>query len=206
MNETPLHLVIGRDGRIAYAGHQDGPKLDAALAKVLAAPAAAGPVTTAALAPVTPLKPGDLVPTIALRDARNAVVPLRGGATGHPRAILFTATWCEDYLKTTQPKDAEACRRVRMEADKLATTGPVQWLGVVSHLWTTPQDLAAYQAHVTWQLPLAVDSDGAAFRLFGIRRFPAIALIGADGRLVRVVVPDANAPASAKRLIPPLTL
>jgi thiol-disulfide isomerase/thioredoxin len=206
MRETPLHLVIGRDGRIAYAGHQDGPKLDAAIAQVLAAPAASGPVTTAALARVVALKPGDLVPTIALRDAKNTVVPLQGGATGHPRAVLFTATWCEDYLKTTQPKDAEACRRVRIEADKLAAAGPIEWRGVVSHLWTTPQDLAAYQAHVKRQIPLAVDSDGVAFRLFGIRRFPAIALIGADGRLVRVVVPDADAPVSAKPLIPPHTL
>ena len=37
---------------------------------------------------------------------------------------------------------------------------------------------------------MAVDSDGQAFRVFGIRRLPAVALIGADGRLVRIVGPD----------------
>jgi len=30
MEATPFHVVIDRDGRIAYAGHQDGPRLDEA--------------------------------------------------------------------------------------------------------------------------------------------------------------------------------
>jgi hypothetical protein len=32
--------------------------------------------------------------------------------------------------------------------------------------------------------------DGKAFRTFGIHRFPAIALIDKNGRLVRVIGPD----------------
>ena len=36
MEATPLHILIGRDGRIGYAGHQDGPSLDAAIRKLLA--------------------------------------------------------------------------------------------------------------------------------------------------------------------------
>ena len=40
------------------------------------------------------------------------------------------------------------------------------------------------------RVPMAIDSDGRAFRVFGIGRMPAVALIGADGRLIRVVGPD----------------
>jgi len=61
---------------------------------------------------------------------------------------------------------------------------------VVTHLWTTPQDLSAYQAKTRQKLPFAIDTEGAAFRAFGIRRFPAVALIDAHGRLHRIVGPD----------------
>ena len=48
---------------------------------------------------------------------------------------------------------------------------------------------------------MAVDSDGHAFRAFGIRRLPAVALIGAEGRLVGIVGPDERALlVSARRL------
>src|SRR6201999_3922961 len=42
MKATPVHLVIGRDGRVIFAGHQDGPTLDAALKQALASKAAPG--------------------------------------------------------------------------------------------------------------------------------------------------------------------
>ena len=44
---------------------------------------------------------------------------------------------------------------------------------------------------------MAVDTNGQAFRVFGIGRIPAVALIGSDGRLVRVVGPDDTDLASA---------
>jgi hypothetical protein len=44
---------------------------------------------------------------------------------------------------------------------------------------------------------MAVDSDGRAFRTFGIGRLPAVALVGTDGRLVRVLGPDDGDLASA---------
>jgi hypothetical protein len=50
--------------------------------------------------------------------------------------------------------------------------------------------LAEYRAKTKQQLPYVVDTEGTAFRVFGIRRFPAVALIDAGGRLRRVVGPD----------------
>jgi len=43
MKATPVHLVIGRDGRVIFAGHQDGPELDAAIKQALASKASPGP-------------------------------------------------------------------------------------------------------------------------------------------------------------------
>jgi thiol-disulfide isomerase/thioredoxin len=190
MEATPFHVLIGRDGRIAHVGHQDGPALEAAIRKVLAAPTTSARVETTRLDSIAALKPGDMVPALELRGPDDAPVRLARGATAKPRAVLFTATWCESYLKDTEPGTVEACRRTRELADQLSAAGKLDWLGVAAHLWTTPKTLASYETRMKPRVPMAVDTDGQAFRVFGIRRLPAVALIGADGRLVRVVGPD----------------
>jgi hypothetical protein len=190
LQETPLHIIIGRDGRVLYAGHQDGPRLDAAIEKAIAAPKGNGPISTTEVASVASLKPGDAIPAITLRNSHDQPVDLKPGTTPRPRAILFTSVWCESYLKTTEPQSVPICRRAREEVDRLAKTNDVEWLGVVSHLWTNPEALASYEAESKPQISMAVDTDGTAFRTFGIRRFPAIALINSDGHLVRVIGPD----------------
>ena len=111
--------------------------------------------------------------------------------------MLFTAVWCETYLKDTEPDTVDGCRRAREQVDALSQAGTIDWLGVVAHLWTTPKSLAAYEARLKPSVPMAVDSDGQAFRVFGIRRLPAVALIGADGHLVRIIGPDDGDLASA---------
>jgi thiol-disulfide isomerase/thioredoxin len=190
MEATPFHVLIGADGRIAYAGHQDGPQLDAAIQRVVTETVKHTRVETSKVASVAALKPGDVVPAVELRDANDTPVRFPGSAIGRPQALLFTAVWCESYLKDTEPETVEACRRTREHVDELSHNRSIEWLGVVAHLWTTPKSLGTYQARMKPGIPMAVDSDGQAFRLFGIRRLPAVALIGADGRLVRVVGPD----------------
>ena len=189
LDSTPFHLLIGRDGRIAYAGHQDGPRLDAALERVLAGKRQTRIETTSVQSMAT-LRPGDLVPSLVLRGPDNSPVEL--ARTGRPRAVLFTATWCESYLKDIEPKTVEACRRAREQADELSQNGSIEWLGVVTRLWTTPKTLASYQIRMNPHVPMAVDTEGQAFHAFGIQRFPAVALIDADGRLFRIVSPEDN--------------
>jgi hypothetical protein len=82
------------------------------------------------------------------------------------------------------------CRRAREAVDRLARSSAIDWLGIVSHLWTEPKDLAHYEAEAKPRVTMVIDTDGTAFRTFGIRRFPAIALIDKEARLVRVVGPD----------------
>jgi len=190
MQGTPVHIVIDRAGRVAFVGTQDGPALDAAIQDVLrAGPAQPVPARAAPMQHVVALKPGDAVPQITLTDSNGSDMPLYD-AGGSPKAILFTSTWCEDYLQEIEPQTVEKCRRTRNQVSKLLQANNVRWLGVVTHLWTTPQDLSAYQAKTRQKLPFAIDTEGAAFRAFGIRRFPAVALIDAHGRLHRIVGPD----------------
>lgn len=197
MEATPFHVLIGVDGRIAHVGHQDGPGLDAAIQRVLASSPSRTRIETTAIESVAALEPGDVVPALDLRSGDDTPVHFNGGATSRPRAVLFTAVWCESYLKDTEPQTVEACRRTRELIDELSQRQTVDWLGVVAHLWTTPRSLNSYQARMKPKVPMAVDSDGRAFRVFGIGRLPAVALIGIDGRLVRIVGPDDTDLASA---------
>ncbi|MGC4084907.1 MAG: redoxin family protein [Vicinamibacterales bacterium] len=190
LEATPFHVLIGLDGRIAHVGHQDGPGLDAAIQRLLAGTPTSTRIETTKMNAVAALKPGDLVPSLDLRDTNDMSVRFTSGATERPRAVLFTAVWCESYLQETEPRTVEACRRTRELVDELSQKRTVDWLGVVAHLWTTPRSLNSYQTRLKPRVPMAIDSDGRAFRTFGIGRLPAVALIGADGRLVRVVGPD----------------
>jgi peroxiredoxin len=190
MKATPVHLIIGRDGRVLFAGHQDGPRLDAAIKQALASKASPAGVATTRLADLVTLKAGDAIPPIELRSADGKSIILPHGPGSRPRAIYFSATWCESYVKSTQPTEAVKCKIGREQVDRLASKQPVEWFGVMSHLWTTPKDLAEYEARMKPRLPLAVDSTGAAFRTFGVKRFPAVALIDTHGRLIRLVQGD----------------
>lgn len=187
MKATPVHLVIGRDGRVIYAGHQDGPRLDAAIKRALAGQAGAGGVATTKLAELVTLKAGDPIPLIILQSSDGKSVPLPYGPGSRPRAIYFSATWCESYVKTTQPADAANCKKGRQQIDKLAADRSIQWFGVMSHLWTTPKGLSDYEIKMKPRVPLMVDTTGAAFRTFGVKRFPAVALIDANGRFIKLV-------------------
>ena len=197
MKATPVHIVIGRDGRVIFAAHQDGPKLDAAIQQALASKASPGGVATTRLADLVVLKPGDPVPPITLQSADGKTVVLPHGQASRPRAIYFSATWCEGYVKSTQPAEAERCKAGREQADRLAAGDSVEWFGVMSHLWTTPRDLAGYEAKMKSRLPLAVDTTGAAFRIFGVKRFPTVALVDTQGRLIRLVEGDPKRLAAA---------
>jgi peroxiredoxin len=190
MKATPVHLVIGRDGRLIFAGHQDGPELDAAIKQALASKASPAGVATTKLADLVTLRTGDVIPPIELQSSDGKSMTLPHGSSSRLRAIYFSATWCESYMKSTQPGEAENCKVGREQVDKLASNRHIEWFGVMSHMWTAPKALAKYESKMKPLLPLAVDSSGAAFRTFGVKRFPAVALIDTQGRLIKLVDGD----------------
>ena len=190
MKATPVHLVIGRDGRVIFAGHQDGAILDAAIQQALASKASPAGAAITRLADLITLRAGDVIPPIELQSSDGKPVTLPNGSSSRPRAIYFSATWCESYVKSTQPGEAATCKEGREQIDKLAAGQSMEWFGVMSHMWTAPKALANYEAKMKPRLPLALDTSGAAFRTFGVKRFPAVALIDTHGRLVKLVEGD----------------
>lgn len=186
---TPQHVLIGRNGRIAHIGHLADERLDEALRAVLADDGrvtAARPHAARAYPPK--LVPGDMVPDLPITMTDGAIVPL--GGSGRPTALMFFAPWCESYLAESRPSTASACRRVREAVEPLAARGDVRWLGVSANLWASDKDLMEYAMTTGTKIPLAHDASGEVFRVFGVREIPAVAVLDARGRLVRVLGPD----------------
>lgn len=198
---TPQHVVIGRDARIAYVGHQDGERLDRAIREVLAQPAPLGPATGQAVAIRAALRPGDLVQGLTATTIDGAAVPLGASRDGRPRGLVLFSAWCESYLKDSRPETSQACRRVREAVDQLAARGDVDWLGIAHGLWTSADDVTRYRAKTGTRIPLALDADGALFRAFGVHQMPTVVLLAPDGRVARVVGPDDRDLAGAVRAV-----
>jgi peroxiredoxin len=185
---TPQHIVIGRDGRIQYVGHLADAQLDTALnvarnTPVLAPPAPGSGAQSAGSIPA--LRVGELLPAASVRTLDGHAVPLRQDTPGRPSALVFLSPWCESYLATTRPTVSARCREARERVAALAHHSKVNWLGIASGLWATPDELREYQLKHRIAIALTLDESGALFRQFGVTDTPTIVLADAQGRIVR---------------------
>ncbi|GBQ87979.1 TlpA family protein disulfide reductase [Asaia krungthepensis] len=184
---TPLHVMIDRDGRLAYIGHQDGPVLEAALERIATTPRRAKDLHFADVTRIQPLEVGARVPDVKLTDAAGSETSLRPAIPDSAQVVIFSAPWCESYLATMDPPTARACTRVRELAQKLMPRSGIAWTVIGARLWTEPGDMAAFRTLFGPGFRVLLDRDNRAFTRFGVRQIPAIALITKDGHLARIL-------------------
>jgi len=180
-------VVIGRDGRILYIGHEANAKLDAALlaARTVSAPSALGAAVPKDEPPVGHVDVGDRVPDITASTLDGTSFHLLD--TQHPTVLAFLSPWCESYLATSRPGLAQSCRAVRQQVAALSGDKRIRWLGVASGLWASHDELAAYRDQYHIGIPLTLDASGTLFRRFRVTHVPTLLLIDAQGRVVRRV-------------------
>ncbi|HEY6774340.1 MAG TPA: redoxin domain-containing protein [Oxalicibacterium sp.] len=187
---TPTHVLIDKDGRIAYIGHLEDDKFHAALARVMSGETVPVAARRSGAKPFQHaiLKRGDVVTDLTVAPIGGASMPL--ATPGKPRALVFTAPWCESYLSQSRPEVAQACRRVRLESEQLAKKGNVEWLTIASGLWASEQDLLDYKKTNGFAMPLALDANGILFRTFNITKIPTVVLLDANNRIVQLLGPN----------------
>ncbi|TBU77018.1 histidinol-phosphatase [Pseudomonas daroniae] len=186
---TPMHVLIGRDGRIAYIGHLDDAPLHAALAELLKNEAAEKTADTGSAEAIPTFKVGDKVQGLQATTLDQHLINLDEPA-GKPRALVFFAPWCESYLEQSRPQTSQACKRVRETVDELTASSDAEWLGVSSGLWVSREDLQEYADTSKPNLPLALDESDALFRAFAIRDIPSVVLLDRQGRVKRILGPQ----------------
>jgi len=179
---TPQHVVIGKDGRVLYVGHEVNAKLAAALKAARTATAS----SDAAIAASHGADDDDS------EHVTNLTVPTLNGEPfhldaqhAHPTVLVFLSPWCETYLATSRPALAASCKAVREQVTTLSRDSQVRWLGIASGLWAGKGDLLAYQREHHLAMPLALDASGTVFRRFRVMHVPTLLLIDAQGHVVK---------------------
>jgi len=189
---TPQHVVIGRDGRIAYVGHMADARLDAALQAARKAPVRPVAAVAKATPPPSAVAVGGRLPALQLTTLDGAVFRLADAVDRRPTVLVFLSPWCESYLADSRPMLAARCRAVREQMTALSRHGSVRWIGISSGLWANRDDLVRWRDEHRVGMPLALDADGALFRRFGVMQVPTVLLADAQGRVVRRLVAPAD--------------
>jgi thiol-disulfide isomerase/thioredoxin len=177
---TPVHVVIGRDGRILHVGQLADERLEAALAEARRRPARSA-AEGSAPAEVEVLS---RLPELTLTTVDGEAITLAPTDGSEPTALVFLLPWCEDYLAASQPEAGSRCREVREEVERRQAQGGARWIGVASGLWDQEADVVRYRDANAVTLPLVLDADGTLFRSFGVRSTPVILVFGPGGEQV----------------------
>jgi thiol-disulfide isomerase/thioredoxin len=195
---TPQHVVIGRDGRILYVGHEANARLDAALLAARTSTPLPSVATKTATATEKPIGIGDSVPNAAVTTLAGKSFPLHDA--GKPTVLVFLSPWCESYLAKSRPQLSQSCRGMREQVDALAKKrSDLRWLGVASGLWAARDDLEGYKKTYRVQIPLTLDASGELFRSFRVMHVPTVLLVDAQGRVTRRIEADGDLAAALPR-------
>ena len=195
---TPQHIVIGRDGRIQYVGHEADARLDAALAAArTTAYTGSQPASATTTIGVRRYGVGDRLPDISAATLDGRTIRAQDSREKRPTVLVFISPWCESYLETSRPSMSKSCREVREQVDALAKRGMrVRWLAIASGLWATKEDLLDYKSKYKSTIPLTLDDSGTLFRSFRVMNVPTLLIADANGQIVRRVEGfDADLPA-----------
>jgi peroxiredoxin len=179
---TPVHVVIGRDGRILHVGQRADERLEAALieAERQASPADLVEVRT----PDAPTVYARL-PDLFLATVEGDEIQLAPTDRSEPTALVFFLPWCESYFVESRPELTRRCREVREHVNERQGAGGARWIGVASRLWAADASGAArYQDDNDVSYPLVFDETGALFESFGVRSTPVIIVFDARGEIV----------------------
>lgn len=201
---TPQHVVIGKDGRIAYVGHLADSALDRALVaarRAAVSPVSGEPSASIATAEVRRVGEGDEVPAVAMKTLEGIAVPLADPQRKRTTVLAFLSPWCESYFAKTRPQSSKQCIALREQLVAHGRNPEVRWIGIASGLWASEKDLRDYRNEHRIPVPLALDHDDALFRRFGIRKVPAVVLVGAGGRVERRIEPDASGSFGLQQLL-----
>ena len=126
---------------------------------------------------VTPAKPGEPMPPIALPDLQGQVQNLPGAYAGRPLLINVWASWCGP------------CIEEMPELQRFASSQDIKGVQVIGLALDTPEAIQDFLTRVPVDYPILVDTPGPADASvwLGNRKgvLPYSVLVGADGKIVK---------------------
>lgn len=162
---TPYHLLIDIDGKVVFKGHEASAQLDKTI-KLLASSAS-----------IT-------IPTVGIEQRLVQTSLIENKSL---TALFFTATWCDWYLEESRPLMSKNCVAGQQQANLLyKDTTDLNWLGVISHLWTGDKELAEYRDKYQIKYPMFVDSNDQEFVRYQVKDFPTLIVLKEGKEVFRI--------------------
>ena len=163
---TPYHLIFDKNMNLVHRGHKANESLDNKLALVS-----------------TDKDVGHLSNAVFLKNEPELVI---AGVEDRPTALFFTATWCDWYLKDTKPAMAINCSNSQREFNKMVNKYPrINWVLIVSSLWTGESDLEDYHNKFRTPLQGLIDKSNKTFAKYSIKNFPTLILLKNGAEIYR---------------------
>lgn len=179
---TPFHVLVNRNGEIAFVGHHDGEALHTALMTLLKDDS----------------KPNQAAkPSVKATSAATQLETITGQTlslttSAKPTALVFFAPWCEWYLAESRPDMSQICTKKRLQIETLMqkTESSINWVGISTNIWTNEDDLKQYQSDMQTALPLVLDKTGSLFDSYDITDVPAVVVLDKYGKQVSFIAPN----------------
>jgi thiol-disulfide isomerase/thioredoxin len=155
---TPYHLLLTQGGRVVFRGHEVSDELERKIELL-----ANNPSVSLKAMPATHVESNrSLVDAMA----KNQMI------------FLFTATWCDWYLKDSRPALSKRCIRAQEAVNKLYKLFPSRnWMGVASRLWTAENDLQEYVKRYSINHEFVIDTTNEAFFTHNVKEIPTLMIL-----------------------------
>ncbi len=165
---TPYHVLLDSKGNVIFKGNEASKQLDE---------------TIALLAKNTIHS----LPTISLIKKNNTTTSLIGSQSNKRTALFFTSTWCDWYLETSRPGMSKNCISAQKQINKLSKQfSEINWIGVVSQLWTGKKELTEYKKKYTINYPLVIDTNGNEQVKYNVTLFPTLIIFDNKNEVFRI--------------------
>jgi peroxiredoxin len=176
---TPQHVIIDKQGRIAYVGHLVDAKLETALAD-----ARSGSSSLDAARDTAARSPTDDISGLTITTIDGDAVPLVDPAHARKTTLVFFSPWCEGYFEKTRPESSAQCRAMRERLSGVGEADKQRWIGVAFGVWTSTEDVKKFRDRNHVAVPLALDTSGDIFRRFGVHNVPVVVELDPQGKVV----------------------
>lgn len=161
---TPYHVLLDKNANVVYAEFEAPKGLDEAI-KLVAE--------------------GHTFPPLNVSSKAVSAINLNSLAD-KPTALFFVATWCDWYLKEQRPAMSKSCVDGQHQVNTLAAQYPnINWVGVVTRLWTEDKDVAEYRKKFDVQHSLTIDNTNAVFLAYNVKDIPTLILLDKGKEIFR---------------------
>lgn len=164
---TPLHVVINEKGQLVHKGHDASKALDTILS-----------LTAKGKSSLNASENNSNNPD----GLSSFLLPSKDLS-----AVLFTATWCDQYWQDSRPSMAKNCAKSIPFLNTMAVKyNEINWQLVASRLWVGQQELIDFTKTHQVKVPSVIDTTNKIFIDNKVTKFPVLLVFNNGQEIGRI--------------------